>query len=129
MLRKIIPYTDEQREFVKMCNGEAHPPNEIARTWKKYQINLMYEIAIKMDSTLGSADTKYTYSHVVTSFHNIAAQGHTKAMEWLQMEGIAFTPPNEPPLLNIARIYPKKYTGGDMMGLVISGSFGSGTRR
>mgnify|MGYP002078139210 CR=1 FL=1 len=129
MQEKILPYTDEQRAFVEMCNGKSHPQNELAKTWKKYQLNVMYEIALKMDGSLAAADTKFTYAHVVTRFRKIAAQGHTQAIEWLKKEGITFAPPEDPPLLDIARVYPKRYVGGDLMDMVVSGSFGSGARR
>lgn len=129
MLRQIEPVTDEQRQFVQMCFGEASPGNELARIWKQYQLNVMYHVALKMEAQI--ADHDFPYRWIVERFRTLAEQGHQGARAWLHKEKLSFAPPKMPPLVDIARIYPDRYPKLDLMDAVriLPGSFESGSRR
>ncbi len=128
MLGDIEPVTEEETYFVRMCHGEEHPRTEIHAAWKKYQLDLMYDVASHMDEHIGTHD--YPYSWVVTRFTNLAQQGHRRAVEWLEREGQQYKVPDSPPLIDIARIYPKRQGFVDIFetGRIVPGSFESAHR-
>lgn len=128
MLREIEPVTDEQRYFLQMCYGETHPRSAIQRVWKKYQLDVMYKIAYKMATEI--ADNAFSYAQVVNYFVKLEQQGHHAAIEWLNMEGRVCNVPEDPPLVDIARIYLRRPGKLDIFdtGTIVSGSYGSSQR-
>lgn len=128
MIRGINPDTDEQRYFVEMCHGEKHPRNDIQRTWKRYQLDVMYKIATEMN--LAIMDNAFTYKRVSRNFWRLSQQGHQGAIDWLVNEGQAINIPESPPLINIAEIYPRRPEKGDLLDsrALVTGSYGSAQR-
>lgn len=134
MQGKITPTTDEQRYFLQMCFGEVHPNTDIQRTWKKYQLDVMYKVAIGI-----YADGKCVHAtrwDAVSRFRELAKQRHQAALIWLEKERELVDIPETAPLINIARIYPNSFAayphsrgGVDLLdsGLVYPGSYGSKT--
>lgn len=129
MLRKIDPLTDEQHYFLKMCYGEQHPKNDVQRTWKKYQLDIMYKVAKEMEAKI--AHNIFTYDQVVSKFVTLAKQGHKASFEGIKKEGIkTIDVPENPPLVDIARIYPRPPNKCDLMNTanMLPGSYGSAKR-
>jgi len=127
-----IGATEAQSRFVQMCFGKNPPTDDFHRVWKKHQLDVMFGIALKMDEGLGDASSPFTYAHVEQRFCRLGQQGHKGALDWLRENGRPMDPPKEPPLVDIAKIYPAhRDKGGDIMdtNLIAPGSYGTSGRR
>jgi len=128
MIGKIEPITDEQTYFLEMCYGKKHPRNRLQHIWKKYQLDVMYEIAKKLDDGLSLASSIFTYDQVVSRFQKLAEQGHIASIKWLERENQKINTCNSYPLIDIARIYPRPPKPLSYPITVLSGSYGSAQR-
>jgi len=131
MIGRIQPTTEAQSRFVRMCYGKISPIDDFHRAWKKHQLDVMFGIAMKMDKGLGDGSSPFTYAYVQRQFYRLGQQRHKGALDWLREDGQPLDPPKEPPLIDIAKIYPPhRDKGGDLMdtNLIAPGSYGSSSR-
>ena len=105
MTGRIAPRTADQQQFVAMCKGNAEPPNELAKLWKKLCIEEGFQRAKDAERLLQNPAklVANNYQTVVERFKLLAEQGHTGALHWLEKEEVFFSVPSPPPKLNLHR--------------------------
>lgn len=103
MNKDIVPVTEGQARFVEMCEGKCHPETEFEHLWKKYQLDIMYDIAKACEYHIG---IRFSYYEISAMFKKLASQGHQKALTW--SSSWKLSPDHKPPLINLRASRPEK---------------------
>jgi uncharacterized protein YifE (UPF0438 family) len=83
MIEEIEPVTKQEIQFVEMCRGNEHPHTELERVWKKYRLEVMYDVAQRMEKSACKSGI-YDFEIYRERFLVLALHGHAKAREWVR---------------------------------------------
>jgi len=85
MTGELPPITAAEESFVKMCAGEDKPSGRIETAWKKYRLDVMFQVAKRMRALT----SQHAYEEYRARFLQLASHGHKGAIEWIKRDNQA----------------------------------------
>lgn len=104
--KKVEAVSRHEKDFVAMCFGHRHPKREAERAWKKYLLNVMYEIAMWMEKE-SCRGGPFEFEDYRARFLLLAKHGHEEAKTWVKLNnGWPQDYPQKADPINLVDIYP-----------------------